>query len=76
MKKFKHFPSELEIKARKLLSDAPRQITNTKICNDTGLSTAWLTAFAKGKLGNASAGRLEALVSYLAKKPITEIIKI
>ena len=69
MSKFKHFPSKLENKARELLRKAPRGTTNKKIADATGLSEPWISEFAKGELKHASAGRLEALYSYLADKP-------
>jgi predicted XRE-type DNA-binding protein len=63
----KHFPSKLENKARELLRAAPRQLQAKQIAEATGLSDSWLSEFAKGELKGASAGRLEALISYLDK---------
>lgn len=63
------FPSKLQKKARYLLLNSPRQLTGKKICEDTGLSPSWLTEFSKGRIMEASAGKLEALYNYLSSKP-------
>ena len=44
-----------------------RQLQAKQIAEATGLSDSWLSEFAKGELKGASAGRLEALISYLDK---------
>ena len=63
------FPSELQNKTLELFLKAPRDLSNTKISEDTGLSKPWLTDFSKGRINQASAGKLEALYNYLSPVP-------
>ncbi len=63
------FPSKLQAKTLELFLKAPRQLTNTKISDDLGLSKAWLTDFSKNRIKEVPAGKLEALYNYLSPTP-------
>jgi hypothetical protein len=67
-KTLKPFPSKLEARAKELLINS--QLTSKQIARDTGLSAAWLCDFSKNRLVHASAGRLEALYTYLSGNDI------
>jgi len=69
MKKFKNFPSQLQIRTHQLLVNA--SVTSKQIASDTGLSEAWLSDFLKSKNnGRVSIGRVETLYNYLAPAPL------
>jgi DNA-binding Xre family transcriptional regulator len=63
------FPSKLHEATFQLFLKAPRNLTNKKIAEDTGLSQAWLTDFSKNRIDQIPAGKLEALYNYLSSTP-------
>lgn len=50
---------------RQLLNDRPQSLTTAKIAEDVGVSTAWLTAFARGDIPNPGVVTVEKLNVYL-----------
>lgn len=50
---------------RQLLIDRPQSLSTSKIAHDIGVSTAWLTAFARGTIENPGVNTIETLNVYL-----------
>ncbi len=50
---------------RQLLVDRPQSLSTAKIAADIGVSTAWLNAFAAGKISDPGVVKIETLNVYL-----------
>lgn len=50
---------------RQLLNDRPRTLDYDRIASDTGLTAAWLKAFARGQAENPGVVSVETLFVYL-----------
>lgn len=61
---------------RQLLVDRPASLSTATIATEVGVSSAWLNAFARGKINNPGVVTIEKLNAYLktfAKKARTDV---
>ena len=61
---------KLKAKTLELFRALPRHIKNKDIVEATGLKSAWITDFSKGRIDSPNVDYVETLYNYLADKPL------